>query len=181
MLDRFFQTTCGSWARLSAFACTTHVFLQTPQASRCLKALRKAFSDTLFQHLMVFLAFVRTAHYWTKVHPELGLEDDVQQLFATHEALADCVLNDPEAPASEMTEVILDELRSLRTERGRREQMERLLEEHRIDSDFRIRALRSETDTQLRELLAIAEQARAEAEKANRTKDETSRSRSGSM
>ena len=171
----------GSAVEEAVFACTTHVFLQTPQASRCLKALQKAFSDTLFQHLMVFLAFVRTAHYWTKVHPELGLEDDVQQLFATHEALADCVLNDPEAPASEMTEVILDELRSLRTERGRREQMERLLEEHRIDSDFRIRALRSETDTQLRELLAIAEQARAEAEKANRTKDETSRSRSGSM
>ena len=50
--------------------------------------------------------------------------------------------------------------------------MERLLEEHRIDSDLRIRALRSDTDTQLRDLLAIAEDARAEAEKANRTKDE---------
>jgi signal transduction histidine kinase/ActR/RegA family two-component response regulator len=66
----------------------------------------------------------------------------------------------------------LDELYSLRRERGRREEMERLLEEHRIDSDLRIETLRSETDTQLRELLAIAERARAEAEKANRTKDE---------
>ena len=121
---------------------------------------------------MVFLAFVRTAHYWTKVHPELGLEDDVKKLFAMHEALAECVLNDPEAPASEMTEVILDELHSLRTERRRREEMERLLEEHRIDSDLRIRALQSDTDTQLRELLAIAEDARADAEKANRTKDD---------
>jgi signal transduction histidine kinase/ActR/RegA family two-component response regulator len=100
------------------------------------------------------------------------LEDDVKQLFATHEALAECVLNDPEATACEMTEVILDELHSLRTERGRREEMERRLEEHRIDSDLKIRTLRSETDTQLRELLAIAEHARAEAEKANRTKDE---------
>ena len=89
-----------------------------------------------------------------------------------HEALAECVLNDPEAPASEMTEVILDELHSLRTERRRREETERLLEKHRIDSDLRLRALRSDTDTQLRELLAIAEDARAEAEKANRTKDE---------
>ena len=156
----------------AVFACATHVFLQTPQAARCLEVLRKAFTDPLFQHLMVFLAFVRTAHYWTKVHPELGLEDDVKQLFTTHEALAECVLNDPEALTSEMTEVILDELHSLRTERGRREEMERLLEEHRIDSDLRIRALRSDTDTQLRELLAIAEDARADAEKANRTKDE---------
>jgi len=162
----------GSAVEGAVFSCTTHVFLQTPQAARCLEALRKAFTDTLFQHLMVFLAFVRTAHYWTKVHPELGLEDDVKQLFATHEALAECVLNDPEAPACEMTEVILDELHSLRRERGRREEMERLLEEHRIDSDLRIETLRSETDTQLRELLAIAERARGEAEKANRTKDE---------
>ncbi len=162
----------GSAVEEAVFACTTHVFLQTAQAARCLEALRKAFTDTLFQHLMVFLAFVRTAHYWTKVHPELGLEDDVKQLFATHEALAECVLNDPEAPASEMTEVILDELHSLQTERRRREEMERLLEEHRLDSDLKIRALRSDTETQLQELLAIAEDARAEAEKANRTKDE---------
>jgi len=162
----------GSTVEEAVFACATHVFLQTPQAARCLEALRESFTDALFQHLMVFLAFVRTAHYWTKVHPELGLEDDVKQLVATHEALAECVLNDPEAPACEMTEVILDELRALRTERGRREEMERLLEEHRTDSDLRIRALRSETDTQLRELLAIAEQARAEAERANRIKDE---------
>jgi signal transduction histidine kinase/ActR/RegA family two-component response regulator len=162
----------GSAVEEAVFTCTTHVFLQTRQAARCLEALRKALTDTLFQHLMVFLAFVRTAHYWTKVHPELGLEDDVKQLLATHEALAECVLNDPEAPACEMTEVILDELHSLRTERVRREEMERLLEENRIDSDLRIRTLRSETDTQLRELLAIAEHARAEAEKANRTKDE---------
>ena len=162
----------GSAIEEAVFACTTHVFLQTPQAARCLEALRRTFTEPLFQHLMVFLAFVRTAHYWTKVHPELGLEDDVKQLFATHEALAECVLNDPEASACEMTEVILDELHSLRTERGRREEMERLLEEHRIDSDLKIRTLRSETDTQLRELLTIAEHARAEAEKANRTKDE---------
>jgi signal transduction histidine kinase len=162
----------GSAVEEAVFACAAHVFLQTPQAVRCLGVLRKAFTGRLFQHLMVFLAFVRTAHYWTRVHPELGLEDDVKQLFTTHEALAECVLNDPEAPASEMTEVILDELHSLRSERGRRKEMERLLEEHRADSDLRISALRSETDAQLRELLAIAEHARAEAEKANRTKDE---------
>ena len=162
----------GAAVEEAVFSCTTHVFLQTPQAPRCLEALRKAFTDTLFQYLMLLLTFVRTAHYWTKVHPELGLEDDVKQLLATHEALAECVLNDPEAPACETTEVILDELYSLRRERGRREEMKRLLEEHRIDSDLRIETLRSETDTQLRELLAIAERARAEAEKANRTKDE---------
>ena len=162
----------GSAVEEAVFACATHVFLQTPQADRCLEALRKPFTAALFQYLMVFLTFVRTAHYWTKVHPELGLEDDVRQLFATHQALAECVLKDPEASACEMTEVSLDELQSLRRERGRREEMERLLEEERVDSVIKMRVLQSETDRQLRELLAIAEHARAEAEEANRTKDE---------
>jgi hypothetical protein len=29
-------------------------------------------------------------------HPEIAPEDDIKQLLATHEALADCILNDPE-------------------------------------------------------------------------------------
>jgi signal transduction histidine kinase/ActR/RegA family two-component response regulator len=159
-------------AEEAVFACATHVFLQTPQAPQALDALRRAFGGAMFQHFMVFLAFVRTAHFWTKVHPELGFEDDVKQLFATHEALADCVLNDPEASNCETTQVILDELHSLRKERQRREATERLLEEERVDADLRMSTLQRQTDTQLRELLAIAEQARAEAEKANRIKDE---------
>lgn len=162
----------GSAVEEAVFACGTHVFLQTPQAARCLAALQKVFPDSLFQHLLVFLAFVRTAHYWTKVHPELGFEDDVKQLFAAHEALAECVLNDPEAPTGEMTEVIVDELHALRSERGRREKMERLLEEQRANSALRMSELRSETDTRLRELVVIAERARADAEEANRIKDE---------
>ena len=120
---------------------------------------------------MVLLAFIRTAHYWTKIHPELGLEDDVQQLFVTHEALAECVLNDPEASTCETTQAILEELHSLLKERGRRVEMERLLAEQRIDSDVQLSTLKRETNTQLRALLAVAEHARAEAEKANRVKD----------
>ncbi len=42
-----------------------------------------------------------------------------------------------------MTEMILDELPSLRRERGRREAMERLLEEQRVDSDLKMRGYRS--------------------------------------
>jgi signal transduction histidine kinase/ActR/RegA family two-component response regulator len=162
----------GSAVEEAVFACAAHVFLQTPHAARCLDALRRLYTDALFQHLMVLLTFVRTAHYWTKVHPELGLEDDVKHLFATHEALAECVRNDPEASACEMSEMILDELPSLRRERGRREAMERLLEEQRADADLKISELQIETDAQLRDLLAIAENAREAAETANRTKDE---------
>ena len=63
---------------------------------------------------MVFLAFVRTAHYWTKLHPELGFEDDIKRLLAIHQELAECVLNDPEAAASDTAQLLLDELATLR-------------------------------------------------------------------
>ena len=101
------------------FACATHAFLQTPQAPACLAGLRRALGNSLFEHLLVFLAFVRTAHYWTKVHTELELEQDVKDLLATHEALAECVLNDPEGDTSEISRQLLDELVLLREAKQR--------------------------------------------------------------
>jgi PAS domain S-box-containing protein len=61
----------------------------------------------------LFLAFVRAAHYWTETHPEIEFEDDINKLLETHEALADCILNDPEAKDS-ISQALLDELPSLR-------------------------------------------------------------------
>ena len=86
----------GSAMEEAIFACATHAFLQTPQAPECLAGLKRALGTSLFERLLVFLAFVRTAHYWTKVHAELEVEQDIKDLLATHEALAECVLNDPE-------------------------------------------------------------------------------------
>ena len=103
------------------FACIAQVFLETPDAGRCLESLRRVMGGVLFQHLLVFLAFVRTAHFWTKVHPELHLEDDLKDLLGIHEALAECVLNDPEAPGSETTQGLLDELAMLRREKDQAE------------------------------------------------------------
>ena len=96
------------------FALAGHVFLQTPQASACLDALERLLGTVRLQYLLLFLAFVRAAHYWTKVHPELELEDDIKQLLATHEALAACILNDPEASSDSVSQSLLDELPSLR-------------------------------------------------------------------
>ena len=96
------------------FACATHAFLQTAQAPECLVGLRRALGERLFEHLLVFLSFVRTAHYWTKVHAELDVEQDVKDLLATHEALAECVLNDPEQHPSDVGQQLIDELALLR-------------------------------------------------------------------
>ena len=96
------------------FALITHVFLQTADAPACLSALERLQGKVQFQYLLLFLSFVRAAHYWTQVHPEIQFEDDIKQLLAAHEALASCILNDPEASADKITQSILDELPALR-------------------------------------------------------------------
>jgi PAS domain S-box-containing protein len=96
------------------FALASHVFLQTADAPRCLDALERLLGAVRLQYLLLFLAFVRAAHYWTRVHPEIQFEDDIKQLLATHEALASCILDDPEAITEKVSQSILDELPTLR-------------------------------------------------------------------
>ena len=96
------------------FAVAGHVFLQTPDAPASLDALERLFGRVRLQYLLLFLAFVRAAHYWTRVHPELALEDDINHLLATHQALAECILNDPESGFDAVTQSLLDELPALR-------------------------------------------------------------------
>lgn len=95
------------------FVLAAHVFLKTSDYRVCLDALARMFGATRFQYLLLFLVFVRAAHYWTETHPEIELEDDINKLLTTHEALADCILNDPEA-RDNVSQSILDELPALR-------------------------------------------------------------------
>jgi PAS domain S-box-containing protein len=106
--------TADSQVEEAIFALAGHVFLQTPHASACLDALARLLGTVRLEYLLLFLAFVRAAHYWTQVHPEIELEDDVKQLLATHEALANCISNDPEARPDSVSHSLLDELPSLR-------------------------------------------------------------------
>ncbi len=105
-----------SSAEESLFACATHVFLQDADAPRCLGALRQALGCTDFQHLLVFLAFVRTAHFWTKVHPELSEENDIAELLNVHDVLGACVRNNPDGGNSDAVRALRDELDDLRRE-----------------------------------------------------------------
>lgn len=97
----------------AVFVLTGHVFLKTSDYLLCLDALNRLFGPVRLQYLLLFLAFVRAAHYWTETHPEIGFEDDINKLLATHEALAECILNDPEADDS-ISRSLLDELPALR-------------------------------------------------------------------
>ena len=96
------------------FALSSHVFLQTENARPCLQALKRLLAPVRFQYLIVFLTFVRAAHYWTKVHPELQFEADLDELLKVEEELAKCILDDPEARADSVCASILDELPDLR-------------------------------------------------------------------
>ena len=99
------------------FTLAGHAFLQTPDAPACLDAMERLLGTAQLQYMLLFLAFVRAAHYWTKVHPEIEFEDDIKHLLATHEALAACILSDPEAHSASLSsasQLLLEELPGLR-------------------------------------------------------------------
>ena len=97
------------------FVCAAHVFLKTSDAPRALQALKSAVDRKTLEYTKLLLAFIRTAHYWTEIHPELALEDDINQLLATHEAIAKCVLANPVvSPESGLARRISEDLISLR-------------------------------------------------------------------
>ena len=43
----------------------------------------------------MLMAFIRTAHFWTENHPDLGFEEDLQQLLAEQQALAQWINDYP--------------------------------------------------------------------------------------
>ena len=103
----------GTQMEDAIFVLAGHVFLKTSDYLMCLDALSRLLGPVRLQYLLLLLAFVRAAHYWTETHPEIAFEDDVNKLLATHEALADCILNDPEARDT-VSESLLNELPALR-------------------------------------------------------------------
>jgi hypothetical protein len=114
-------------------ACATHVFLQTPDASHAHETLGRVLGPRSMEQLNLFLAFVRTAHYWTKLHPELALEDDVTQLLMTHETLAHCILKDSEAQSNSLSRQVAAELASLREIRKQHQSMAQAYQELSVD------------------------------------------------
>ena len=75
----------------------TMLFLQPARASRAKRALRTALGGEKLELLVGFLTFIRSAHYWTLMHPELALEEDMEILLGQHTELARLLLGDTEA------------------------------------------------------------------------------------
>ena len=132
---------------------STVLFLQPARAARAKRALRIALGGEKFELLVGFLTFIRSAHYWTLMHPELAIEDDVKALLREHEELARVLLEDSEAARCEMGERLFEELQSLRdlNERHELEDAKRALEESGRQKDL----LLKEVDHRIKNSLQI--------------------------
>jgi two-component sensor histidine kinase len=133
--------------------CATVLFLQPARAVQAKHVLRIALGGEKFELLVALLTFVRAAHYWTLMHPELALEDDVKEMLREHEELARMLLEDTEAGHCEMGTRLFEELESLRdlNERQELERAKRALEEIGRQKDL----LMKEVDHRVKNSLQI--------------------------
>lgn len=114
----------GSELEDAIFACAAVLFVEPVRGEQARRALLHALGPRNFEFFSGCLAFIRTAHYWTMLHPEISSEDDMRDLMRRHEDLARLLLDDPEAARCDMDQRLFDELRSLR-ELNERQELER--------------------------------------------------------
>ena len=75
------------------FDVLTILFLAPLGSGRARHAVRAAIGAENLEFLIAFLAFIRTAHFWTETHPDLDCEPDMIQLMAQNEELARLLLD----------------------------------------------------------------------------------------
>lgn len=76
------------------FDALTVAFVDPGRSASARDAIRSAVGDRTFEVLIAYLAFIRTAHYWTETHPEICPEPDVIALMESRPDLAK-LLTDP--------------------------------------------------------------------------------------
>jgi signal transduction histidine kinase/ActR/RegA family two-component response regulator len=113
------------------FACAAIIFVEPARSERARLSLIQAVGVRQFEFFCGCLAFIRTAHYWTLLHPEIETEDDIQLLLSQHEELEKLLLHDPETDRAEMGQRLFGELTGLRDlhERQELEKAKQALEE----------------------------------------------------
>jgi signal transduction histidine kinase len=136
----------GSLREDEIFACAAVMFVEPARSDSARRALVHTLGLRGYEFLSGCLAFVRTAHYWTMLHPEIESEEDMLQLMRGHEELAQLLLEDPEADRSEMGERMFMELARLRelNERQELQKAKQALEEKDRQKDQFIAVLAHE-------------------------------------
>ncbi len=114
------------------FDALTIMFVEPARSERARRAVACAFGESRFEILTAFLAFVRTAHYWTETHPTLAYETDMLAVMAKHGELARLLIDRSEAgnvKAGDALRRTLAELQEIRGEQARVEAALRITEE----------------------------------------------------
>ena len=78
------------------FAASAVIFVEPAKSERAQQALRQALGAKRIEYLLALLAFIRTAHFWTLVHPAIDMEGDVKQFMDGHPELAALLLQEPD-------------------------------------------------------------------------------------
>lgn len=73
------------------------MFVEPRKAEKARMAIKHALGETMFELVTAYLAFIRTAHYWTETHPELLCEPDMLQLMDKNRELGALLLDTEEA------------------------------------------------------------------------------------
>jgi signal transduction histidine kinase len=111
----------GSQLEDEIFACAALMFVEPARCDGARRALIRTLGQRDYEFFSGCLAFIRTAHYWTMLHPEIESEEDMLALMRGHEELARLLKEDPEADRCEMSVRTFAELESLRKLNERQE------------------------------------------------------------
>jgi PAS domain S-box-containing protein len=103
----------GTQAEYDLLDALTVMFLEPLRWGRAREAVRRAVGNKTFEVLTAFLAFVRTAHYWTETHPELAIEPDIRSVLEKHDGLAQLLLDPSEAKRTKAGEAVRQTLAEL--------------------------------------------------------------------
>jgi PAS domain S-box-containing protein len=104
----------GTQAEYDLFDALTVMFLEPRKWERAGEAVRHAVGDGKFEFLTAYLAFVRTAHYWTETHPKLAIEPDMLAVLEKHDQLARLLFDPSEAERVKAGEVLGQTLADLK-------------------------------------------------------------------
>jgi len=111
----------GSRLEDEIFACAAVMFVEPARCDGARQALVRALGQRDYEFFSGCLAFIRTAHYWTMLHPEIESEEDMLALMRGHQELARLLMEDSEADRCEMSVRTFAELESLRDLNERQE------------------------------------------------------------
>lgn len=91
-------------------------FVMPQEHAPLLAELERVLGDRRYNYLMLFLGFIRFAHFWTESHQQLRLEADIEALLTEQRTLAEWVATFPDEVDREIAQARaeLRELQRLR-------------------------------------------------------------------